>query len=75
VRPRHSAPPIQARPSVGAIMPASMRTVVVLPAPFGPEEAEHLAARHLEREVAAPPSAGRSRFPSPLHANHRWSIR
>ena len=34
-------------PAVGRRMPAIMRSVVVLPAPFGPEETEQLAARHV----------------------------
>ena len=44
-------PATVADPALGAISVPSVRTVVVLPAPFGPEEAEHLAVGDLERDV------------------------
>ena len=34
------------------MMPAMLRIVVVFPAPFGPDQAEHLAGLHLEGEPA-----------------------
>ena len=58
-------PRISARPDVGKISCISSFSVVVLPAPFGPEEAEHLAAVDLERQAveravrAPPPEADR----------------
>ena len=42
-------------PEVGLASVQSMLIVVVLPAPLGPEEAEHLAARDLEVDARAPP--------------------
>ena len=44
------------RPSVGAIMPASIRTVVVLPAPFGPRKPKISPAPDLDRQVAHGPA-------------------
>ena len=44
-------PATLAEPDVGAISVPSVRTVVVFPAPFGSEEAEHLALRNRERDV------------------------
>ena len=46
-----SWPQMLAVPPVGEMKPASMRMVVVLPAPFGPEEAEHFARLDLEAHV------------------------
>ena len=40
-----------ARPRSGRRMPLSSRTVVVLPAPFGPEQREHLARLHVEGQA------------------------
>ncbi len=51
-RDRAACPKTLIRPSVGRIRPMSMRSDVVLPAPFGPEQAEHLAAADLEGQVA-----------------------
>ena len=52
---RTSRPSTQAWPSDGAMSAASRRTVVVLPAPFGPEQAEHLARCDLQAHVADRP--------------------
>ena len=38
-------------PAVGEMKPAIMRMVVDLPAPFAPEEPEHLAGRYRESQV------------------------
>ena len=48
-----SMPLISARPAVGLISPRSSRSVVDLPAPFGPEEAEHLALGDVERQSSS----------------------
>ena len=41
-------------PACGAMVPVSMRIVVVLPAAVGAEEAEDLAARHVEVDARRP---------------------
>ena len=46
-----SMPRIEALPAVGRISSITVRIVVVLPAPFGPEEAEHLAAVDVQVEI------------------------
>ena len=38
-------------PAVGVISPTSMRRAVVLPAPFGPEQPDDLAALDAEADV------------------------
>ena len=43
---RSGGPAIVAVPAVGRARPRTMRSVVVLPAPFGPEEAGHRALAH-----------------------------
>ena len=40
-----SAPSNSTRPASGAIVPVMMPNKVVLPAPFGPDDAERLAGR------------------------------
>ena len=50
-----SRPSTEARPSLGSMSAVSSRTVVVLPAPFGPEQPEDLAAEHLEVHAADRP--------------------
>ena len=47
---RARAPSTVASPDVGRTSPSSIRSVVVLPAPFGPEEAVDLAAPHAQVE-------------------------
>ena len=64
-RRRSGVPRTVARPAVGFTSPSSIRSVVVLPAPFGPEEADDPALVHGERQV--------------VHRQHRrrsaWSAR
>ena len=48
---RRIEPDDACRPSVGSVSPRSMRIVVVLPAPFWPEQAEDLAGPDLEVEM------------------------
>ena len=47
-----SMPSIMARPASGCSSVVRMRTAVVLPAPFGPEQAEHRRALDLEVDAA-----------------------
>ena len=46
-----ACPKTRISPASGRIRPISMRRVVVLPAPFGPEQAEHLALLDPEGQV------------------------
>ena len=50
-----------ALPAVGRTRPRMMRSVVVFPAPFGPEEAGDRALAHLEAQVV-----DRDGLPEPL---------
>ena len=43
---------IEMRPAVGRINPASILIVVVLPAPFGPEQRDDLAGVDRQRDIA-----------------------
>ena len=51
-RSESSTPSIEMRPAVGRINPASIRMVVVLPAPFGPEQRDDLAGVDRQRNIA-----------------------
>ena len=52
------------RPPVGLRMPASVRSVVVFPAPFGPDQADDLAGADRERQVVDTAVEGRRIRPS-----------
>ena len=57
---RTSIPAISAVPAVGLSSVARIRSVVVLPAPFGPDEAEDLALGDVEVEAGDRDGARRS---------------
>ena len=46
-----SRPSTDTRPASGERRPSMHSIVVVLPAPFGPDQAEDLALEHLERDL------------------------
>ena len=48
----HRMPSTSTSPESRAVRPSQISIVVVLPAPFGPEQPEALAGRHLEVEAA-----------------------
>ena len=50
-----SMPATTALPLSGRSRVVSTRTAVVLPAPFGPEQAEHGAFRHVEVDAVQSP--------------------
>ena len=60
-----SRPRIRARPPVGRSRPSSTRIVVVLPAPLGPEEAEHLAGAPRAARRPRSRARGRSAWSAP----------
>ena len=66
-------PATVAEPEVGAMSVPSVRTVVVLPAPFGPEETEDLAAPDLERDVVEG-DAGRRTLREVLDRHRRLAL-
>ena len=53
-----SWPPTETLPDVGLAMPQMMLISVVLPAPFGPEQREDLAALDVEIDVVQRLEAG-----------------
>ena len=70
-------PRISARPAVGKISCMSSFSVVVLPAPFGPEEPEHFPGLDAERQtvqrtVPAPPREADGVILGELFDLNRW---
>ena len=65
-----SWPSTSARPPSGSSRVVRMRTAVVLPAPFGPEHAEHRPARHRQVDAAQRVHLA-ERLGQALHENRR----